>query len=256
MVQPGDTVRYLNEVGGGIVTRVEGKIAYVDDAGFETPMQVSDLVVVLPAGHTPANKGAKLMFDQEAFDTGRTSGRNRKEPEPARSKQDAPEPPLPVVETEYGDALNILLAFEPADRRRVLDSDLGVVLVNDSNYFLQFILLRRDPKEGWSTVFQGEAGPNELVDLDRISRDRLPELERIVFQAIAYKKGKPFEVKTPLNVGRKIDLTKFYKLHCFNPGLYFDTPVIEVPLINEPDPRAAAATRETRRHTGKRNFHK
>ena len=41
MVKPGDTVRYLNEVGGGTVTRVDGKIAYVDDAGFETPIQVS-----------------------------------------------------------------------------------------------------------------------------------------------------------------------------------------------------------------------
>ena len=73
MVQPGDTVRYLNEVGGGTVTRVEGKIAYVDDAGFETPIQVSDLVVVIPAGHTPAEGSARLMFDQQAFDTGRTS---------------------------------------------------------------------------------------------------------------------------------------------------------------------------------------
>ena len=85
MVKPGDTVRYLNEVGGGTVTRVEGKIAYVDDAGFETPIQVSDLVVVIPAGHTPAEGSARLMFDQQAFDTGRTSVRNR--PELRRSRK-------------------------------------------------------------------------------------------------------------------------------------------------------------------------
>ena len=51
MIQKGDTVRYLNAVGGGKVIRVEGRIAYVDDDGFETPVQTSDLVVVLPAGH-------------------------------------------------------------------------------------------------------------------------------------------------------------------------------------------------------------
>lgn len=220
------------------MTRVEGRIAYVDDAGFETPMQVSDLVVVLPAGHTPAAKGAKLMFDQEAFDTGRTSERKKPEP-PAPAPVAAPPAPLPVEETEYGDSLNILLAFEPADDRRILECDLNAVLVNDSNYFLQFILLRRDPAEGWTTIFQGEAGPNELVDLAIIPRSELPAYERVVFQAIAYKKDKPFEVKTPLNVGRKIDLTKFYKLHCYAPGLYFDTPVIELPLLNEPDPRTA-----------------
>ena len=49
MVKPGDTVRYLNDVGGGKVIRVEGQIAYVDDDGFETPVHVRELVVVLPA---------------------------------------------------------------------------------------------------------------------------------------------------------------------------------------------------------------
>ena len=56
MVKKGDTVRYLNEVGGGTVTRVDGKIAYVEDNGFENPMLISDLVVVMPAGH-PAQSG-------------------------------------------------------------------------------------------------------------------------------------------------------------------------------------------------------
>ena len=54
MVKPGDTVRYLNDVGGGKVIRVEGQIAYVDDDGFETPVHVRELVVVLPAGHKPS----------------------------------------------------------------------------------------------------------------------------------------------------------------------------------------------------------
>ena len=163
MVKPGDTVRYLNEVGGGTVTRVEGKIAYVDDAGFETPIQVSDLVVVIPAGHTPAEGSARLMFDQQAFDTGRTSVRNRPEPRetaaPALSKEKknspVPEPQIPVEETEYGDALNITLAFEPRDIKRLSDTEINTVLVNDSNYFLQFNLLRRDEAEGWVSVYRG-----------------------------------------------------------------------------------------------------
>ena len=32
----GDTVRYLNAVGGGRVMRISDGIAYVDDEGFET----------------------------------------------------------------------------------------------------------------------------------------------------------------------------------------------------------------------------
>ena len=33
----GDTVRFLNSVGGGRVVRIDGQIAYVDEDGFETP---------------------------------------------------------------------------------------------------------------------------------------------------------------------------------------------------------------------------
>ncbi len=108
------------------------------------------------------------------------------------------------------------------------------MLVNDSNYFLQFNLLRRDETEGWVSVYRGEVAPNELIDLATFSQETISRMERVVLQAIAYKEGKPFEVKTPLNVSRKIDLTKFFKAHCFRPGVYFETPVIEIPLYSEP----------------------
>lgn len=42
----GDTVRYLNAVGGGRVMRISDGIAYVDDDGFETPVQVRECVVI------------------------------------------------------------------------------------------------------------------------------------------------------------------------------------------------------------------
>ena len=182
------------------------------------------------------------MFDQQAFDTGRTSVRNRPEPRetaaPALSKEKknspVPEPQIPVEETEYGDALNITLAFEPRDIKRLSDTEINTVLVNDSNYFLQFNLLRRDETEGWVSVYRGEVAPNELIDLATFSQETISRMERVVLQAIAYKEGKPFEVKTPLNVSRKIDLTKFFKAHCFRPGVYFETPVIEIPLYSEP----------------------
>ena len=50
MAKTGDTVRFLNSVGGGKITRIEGQIAYVDDDGFETPILLKEVVVVLPAG--------------------------------------------------------------------------------------------------------------------------------------------------------------------------------------------------------------
>lgn len=228
-------MRYINAVGGGKVIKVEGKIAYVDDDGFETPVQVSDLVVVLPAGHKP-DKPGRMMFDQKAFDVGRTSVREKPEPKPERVApvHAAPEPEeFPVEETEYGDDMTVVLAFEPADVKQLSTTAINALLVNDSNYFLSYQLLRRDGESGWTVAARGEAAPNELVELRSYTQDSVKELERIVFQAMAWKQDKPFEVKMPLSVSRKLDLTKFYKLHCFRPSMYFDTPVLEVSLLAE-----------------------
>lgn len=224
-------VRFLNTTGGGRITRIEGKIAYVEEDGFETPVLVSEIVVVLPAGHEPDVKGSKLMFDQKAFDEGKKKTRENPKTAPQPKEQSEP---LPVVETERGEQLNIVLGFEPANVKDLSHTSIAAVLVNDSNYFLQFSVMVRDEEaKAWKTLYQGEVSPNELIDIAVFKQENIAEIERLVFQAIAYKKGKPFQIKYPVNVSRKLDLTKFFKLHCFRPGIYFDTPVIEIPLYSE-----------------------
>lgn len=231
MVKTGDTVRYLNAVGGGKVTHVEGKIVYVEEDGFETPVLASEVVVVLPAGHEPATKGANLMFDQQAFDKGRA-------PEPKHPERvPAPQPePLPekVEETPHGDKITLSLAFEPNQVKSLDKATFNAVLVNDSNYFLDFTFLRRGADEReWSLVYRGTCAPNELIDMARFTHETLPEIERVAIQAIPYKRDKGFTLKNVVSVKKRLDLTKFYKLHCFRPGVYFDTPVLELPLLSD-----------------------
>ena len=46
-IKKGDYVRFLNDVGGGHVSRIEGKMIYVEDEdGFERLAPASELVVV------------------------------------------------------------------------------------------------------------------------------------------------------------------------------------------------------------------
>ena len=91
MVKVGDTVRYLNAVGGGVVRKIEGKLAYVDEDGFETPVLVNELVVVMPAGHDRKPNGPNLMFDQKAFDAGRSEARVQKSETRGPITEGAPE---------------------------------------------------------------------------------------------------------------------------------------------------------------------
>ncbi len=245
MIKIGDTVRYLNAVGGGVVRKIEGKVAYVDEDGFETPVLVNELVVVLPAGHEKKAGGPNLYFDQKAFDAARSRS-DKPSPVPEqrtqindqRSAADAK-----VVETPYGDKLNIALAFEPTMIRDLGKSDFNAVLVNDSNYFLFFTFLRRSAEErGWHTVFAGEVAPNELIDLAVLRHGELNDYEKVALQYVAFKKDKEFELRNPAVISRKLDLTKFFKLHCFRPGIYFENPVIEISLVKDDKAQADSAS--------------
>ena len=239
MAKVGDTVRYLNSVGGGKIVKIEGKMAFVDEDGFETPMLLKELVVVMPAGHEAQKSNgnsANLMFDQKAFDAGR-------QPEPSTeivAAEQSQEKELPIEETSYGEKINVVLAFEPKNIKQLSSTSFAAVLVNDSNYFLYFtFLVRSDDDHGWKVKYSGTIEPNMLADLANFSHEELPALERIAFQCIAFKKDKTFSLKAPVSISQKIDLTKFYKMHCFRPGVYFETPVLEFPLIKDDVPTKA-----------------
>lgn len=231
MAKVGDTVRFLNSIGGGKITRIDGQIAYVDDEGFETPVLLKEVVVVMPSGHEPKAQGSTLMFDQKAFDEG------KKTVEPVKKLAEEPvaaQPELPVEETAHGDKMNISLGFEPSDVKHLDKSRFSAVLVNDSNYFLNFVFLRRSAEErGWTVVYQGEVAPNEYCDLDVLTHETLPQYEKIAFQCVAFKKDKTFTLQAPVSISRKLDLTKFHKFHCFRPGIYFETAVLELPLVSD-----------------------
>lgn len=241
MIRPGDTVRYLNAVGGGVVTKVEGRMAYVNEDGFETPVLVADLVVVMPAGSEPAaGKGPRLMFDQQAYDAGRSQ---RGHASGVAETAPAPEEELPVEETPHGDAMTVTLAFEPTDVKKLQESEFNAVLVNDSNYFLAFAFMGRSAEEKeWSLIYQATVAPNELIDLATYNHLSLGKIERVALQAVAFKKDKPFAMKAPVSATRRLDLTKFHKYHCFRPGVYFDTPVLEFPLVSDDNAIGAPET--------------
>ena len=67
----GDKVRFLSEVGGGVVTGFRGKdIVLVEDAdGFDIPMPVRECVVIETDDYnipTPASKAAKKKAEEQS----------------------------------------------------------------------------------------------------------------------------------------------------------------------------------------------
>lgn len=223
MAKIGDLVRFLNSVGGGRVTRIEGRIAYVDDDGFETPMLMNELVVVSPAESQIAKVAATQA--EEA----------KPQPAPSQSVFAAPmhkpEPPVEVFETPTGDKLNIVLGYEAADLRQISTTTFDAYLVNDSNYYLSLCYMVSNDGKNWNLVTDTVIEPNTQALIDEISREKLSDMKYVAVQYTAYKKGKPFERKLPVWFEQKMDMTKFFKLHCFKENVYFESPVIALEIV-------------------------
>lgn len=228
MVKIGDTVRYLNSVGGGTIVRIEGNLAYVDEDGFETPTLLSECVVVSPAStHVPPYEGKKN--DSHAPKAAQ-----------APSKDATPksaEETFVVEETPGGEKLNVVLAYEAAALKRIPSTTYYTYLINDSNYYLYFTYLTA-PREdtGWTLRYDGIVEPGIQLLLGELTPDQLPDIDRVAIQYLAFKKGKSFVMKQPASVNLRLDTTKFFKLHCFRHNPYFDQPVIALDIVTDDVP--------------------
>ncbi len=230
MAKIGDLVRYLNSVGGGTVVRIDGNIAYVDEDGFVTPVLLKECVVVSPAGtHVPP---PAPKFGKPA-------------PAPVLAKDKTPAPAAPkkaeetfvVEETPQGEMLNIVLAYEAADLKKLSSTTYDTYLVNDSNYYLYFTYMSKGSDErGWTARFAGMVEPGIQLFLEELKPEDLSKIDRVALQYVAFKKDKAFEAKTPEMVEMRFDATKFFKLHCFRPNPYFDQPVIALDVVKNDIP--------------------
>lgn len=230
MAKTGDTVRFLNSVGGGKIVRIEGNIAYVDEDGFETPVLLRECVVVQNAGYFPSDTSTSTSFVSDKAPE--TPAKNASE-----KVRESTEIELPYIETTAGEKLNVVLGFEATNLKSLSSSAFEASLVNDSNYYLSVVYLSRNADdEKWTLRRADTLEPGIQLLLEEFTREDIPSLERICLQIIAWKKDKPFELKMPVCVEMKLDVTKFFKLHCFAPNPYFDSPVIALDVIKEDCP--------------------
>lgn len=218
MANIGDYVRFLNDIGGGRITRINGQTAFViDEDGFETPVMLRECVVV-PADNPSTDKNGK--------------------PTPIPTKQEIIETPAtPVAETPEGEKLTAVIIFEPHDIKRLSSTDFDALLVNDSNFHMLYAVATRDAlAEKWTLLASGTVEPGTQILLNEVSHDDLPALERLNVQLVAYKPDKEYEMKMPVVIETKIDNTRFAKLHCFSKSEYSTVPVITVPIIEADKP--------------------
>ncbi|MCR4920113.1 MAG: DUF2027 domain-containing protein [Bacteroidaceae bacterium] len=229
----GDKVRFLSEVGGGVVRGFQGKdiVLVEDEDGFEIPMLKSEVVVI----------GEKdISFDdaspsKPAPAAGKGTGSSA-------SHEAATPKPLPREEVEErmprtgtGVVLNLYLAFVPDDVKRISDTTFEAYFVNDSDFYVQVLYLSAEGAN-WRARFCATLEPNTKVFVEEFDRSRLGELERLAVQVMAWKPDRVFPLKATVSTELRLDCTKFYKMHIFQPNEFFRDPNWTVPVIRDDKP--------------------
>lgn len=232
MIKVGDNVRFLNAVGGGRVVRIDKVkgLMYVEDAeGFEIPVLERECVFVGEVN--PSTNFVKKDFSATNNTSAVPQQANKQQSQQPETKVRMPET-FNWVETNYGDKLNVQLAFFPIDIKQLQTTAYECYLVNDSNYLLFYNIINGDPKHRKSFAF-GTIEPNMQEALGDINKESLNDWENVRVQVIALKTDKSYATQKTIDSDIKINVVKFYKLHSFAENEYFDEPCMLIDVLAE-----------------------
>ena len=262
----GDKVRFLSEVGGGIVKGFQGKniVLVEDEDGFAIPMPVKECVVIETDSYnipTAADRAAKQRAQQAQQEAKRPAEQAALKPsaQVAQShaqavgqrsqtgasstegvklselKQSALFSTYRQPEVRGGDVLNVCLAYVPVDIKAVSTTPFEAYLVNDSNFCLYYTYLSAEGK-AWTVRSMGAIEPNTKLLLEEFQKAELNDRERVAVQLMAFKDKRSFTLKPVVSVELRLDVVKFYKLHTFQESDFFDTPALIYDIVRNDAP--------------------
>ncbi len=243
----GDKVRFLNSVGGGKITGFQGNdiVLVEDESGFEVPCMKNEVVVIetdqynFVRPNRTKSKEVPVPTEQPSSLKAALSAHAANHPNNDDEETDIADLPMTFharpLERRGGDSLNVYLGFLPVDIKELTDTAFEAYFINDCNFYIRYMILTQEGT-AYSVRHEGVAEPNKKVYLETFHRQALPEFERMTVQMMAYKVDKPFQLKQPFCVTLRLDGTKFYKLHTFQPSEFFDEASLVYELIRDDQP--------------------
>lgn len=204
----GDRVRFLNEVGGGIITAyIDEKMVEVQtDDGFEIPVPATELLLDAASGYGFSGNEESTPVIQK----------------PAQTKQQAE--PVRIKAADYkfesfkGEAI---LAIVPENDRLLHVSDLKLYLINDSNYSFQYIVSQSEGSVD-ELVKIGTLGPETKLSLRTYNQSTMGKVKQFRIQGHFYKDGL-FEHKSSFDKIQSVDGISFYKAGTFSENEFFNS---------------------------------
>ncbi len=220
----GDKVRFLNDVGGGKVTRIEKNTVYVlGTDGFEVPVLAAEVIVVDQATDTSIKENTVSQVDNA--DGNRNSGISQGAyiPEPVAFDE------INFVEQDDevdpdGDLLGLFLGFVPNNQGESTESDQDLYIINDSPYRV-FVTISKWQELSLKPYYAGFMYPDTKQHIVTLKKNEINNEITLNIQSLFFK-NRGFTPKQPEYFDVRLNPTKFYKKGSFTTNDFFDESAI------------------------------
>ena len=249
-IQVGDTIRYLNASGGGIVKRIERGVAWVEGPdGFELPTPIHECVLVdsrdtfVPAYKPPVAKRIEPAV-QQTKSSAPVSTPAATEP----SEQDlsfvAPLSKGPWFDRSGGEQVQVHVAYLPVSYEHFGQSSYETYLINESNYHLLFTYSTATPTGGQKLRSAGVLEPDMRVLVEEFEASEINDHAVSHFQFVAYKPERTYRSMAPVERQVRMDVVKLAKRHSFRENPFFDEDALVLPVLESYDGARQAPAEE------------
>lgn len=228
-LKKGDKVRFLNDVGGGIVISIidQKKVMILNEDDFEIPVLANELVKV-------SNIESHVFeVEDDEHEPTNYSVQDEDEDEDDQDEEEWEEEDdyTPTESIEYidgNDELKLYLAMLPIGAEKITDSAMDLYLINDSNFQAQGMAFEMDDDEA-QIIWNAHLESNSKLRIKTYRRDELGVFPKIKFQFLIYSFGK-FASQSPIEKLVSIQPLKFYKASSFIENDFFEEDALIIPL--------------------------
>ena len=237
-VKVGDHIRYLNAAGGGVVRRIEGKVAWVEgEDGFELPTPLSECIPVeesdsfIPGYRKPVSTPVSHPVGSSHSEKKERLPKEVNSSFPEPLKKEIPMPHLLAPERIDGDAISIYLGWLPVEPSKFGHTPIECYLINDCNYTLACQLWAEEGENEYKLIYEGEIERDTKLFVEELPLDQLSTRDKLLFSFIPFKRDKAFVPKPAQTLEVPLNVLRLLKKHAYTTNDFFDEDALVVPLI-------------------------
>lgn len=224
--KPGDVVKFLNEKGGGVVTRIISQqlVSVAIEDGFEIPTATSELLKV-ESYEQPAGQygyiGSSLL-PSPGMPPARHSESAQPETENRTfSLNTAPEKPDTAI----------YLAFCPTDQKWLITGDVELFLLNPTEFDIVYSFNLKHPTAGWKGIDYDIIPPESGIVVSVIARDDLNDWLEGVIQILFHKETQN-RLVLPVHAAYKLKMSRLLKEDNYVAPVFYHRRMILVKLTD------------------------